>query len=367
MTSMFWLYGAENLFGGLDSVYRAVGSVISLDLTSVFRLGCITRETALAAMMAQSLPPLGLAFLVMLLQMTPPEAVSTDAKRLCASAVVFYWLCVFPTVSVKLFRVWRGCDQFDDDGTSYMLEDYSTECHGHLYRQTIAYAWSMVIVYPFGVPLTAGLVLYSGRRRIGRYQEGKGLMRDMERCIQQAQQLLQVGPALADHTEEDRRGVLAQGRAIARSVDRIDRPLHETHHQADATVQAVSASLGGYALRRELQQLVDLLKNKHERMEQFTRNLVAKDGGPSGRSHILMATGYELYAYYDVWWWELFETARKLLVIGGVVVFSPTQPQYRASIALGAEVLGLWLCGVIRPYRSRTDNVLAQVFAPPLA
>ena len=54
MSSTFWLYGAAGLFAGVGALQRAIGSAVSLDIGDVLRLGCITKETALATMMISS-------------------------------------------------------------------------------------------------------------------------------------------------------------------------------------------------------------------------------------------------------------------------------------------------------------------------
>ena len=77
------------------------------------------------------------------------------------SAVLFLLFLVYSSVSSMVFRVF-ACDSLDD-GETYLRADYRILCTGRKHRVLQVYAAIMIAVYPVGIPLLFGVLLYRHR------------------------------------------------------------------------------------------------------------------------------------------------------------------------------------------------------------
>jgi hypothetical protein len=63
-----------------------------------------------------------------------------------------------PGVSAKVFQTFR-CEHFDN-GSEYLMADYSIDCKSTLHRAFALYSGMMVLVYPLGIPISYFYLLY---------------------------------------------------------------------------------------------------------------------------------------------------------------------------------------------------------------
>ena len=77
------------------------------------------------------------------------------------SAVLFLLFFVYSSVSSTVFRMF-GCDSLDD-GEEYLRADYRIRCTDEKHRALQVYAGFMIAVYPVGIPLMFGALLYPHR------------------------------------------------------------------------------------------------------------------------------------------------------------------------------------------------------------
>jgi hypothetical protein len=74
--------------------------------------------------------------------------------------------CFTPVVSATIFRAWH-CVHFDYDGNeewSYLVQDLSVRCYdSDAHKEVLTVAWFMVAIWPIGMVLIYGAVLYPCR------------------------------------------------------------------------------------------------------------------------------------------------------------------------------------------------------------
>ena len=128
--------------------------LLSLDLGGSIPLGCFTERTALLSLVVSTVPLVGFTLLVLVavgVAARSEHQLSDSVKNLCYSGLVFLWLMMCPIISSKIFKVLRGCDQFEH--ASYMRAAYNVDCDSSEYDATVMYGAFAILVYPIGVPL----------------------------------------------------------------------------------------------------------------------------------------------------------------------------------------------------------------------
>jgi hypothetical protein len=83
--------------------------------------------------------------------------------------VVFVTFLMLPASSVAAFRVY-ACETFDDDST-WLRADYNVECDTELHNFFKLYAGFVILLWPVGVPLMTGALLYKHRELLAEPHE----------------------------------------------------------------------------------------------------------------------------------------------------------------------------------------------------
>lgn len=108
--------------------------------------------------------------------------VSTRDPEIAAKALNWLFFVVFlfyPSCSSIIFRAF-SCHEFDD-GTKYLRADLSINCGSISHQYITAYAWTMFAIWPVGVPMIYGLVVWHHYRIIRRFQAIETLMKQKKR------------------------------------------------------------------------------------------------------------------------------------------------------------------------------------------
>ncbi|KAG5187625.1 hypothetical protein JKP88DRAFT_306942, partial [Tribonema minus] len=100
------------------------------------------------------------------------RAVRLKALRKHWTAFLALTFLVYGTVSSTIFQTF-ACDYVQELDTYYLRADYSIQCYNNLeYWRYFAYAMTMFVVYPLGVPALYALLLCSRRRQQHQAQQG---------------------------------------------------------------------------------------------------------------------------------------------------------------------------------------------------
>jgi hypothetical protein len=138
---------------------------------------CFTRFDYIDKLVSQSLAPLFISCLipvVFFIEVTVRHVDDTQARSIIFSRYItcFFILTyvVLPSISIRIFGTF-SCVTIDPDGTNenevlYMKNELSVACNSHRYYFGFAYALSMILVYPIGIPLCYYYVLYINRNAI---------------------------------------------------------------------------------------------------------------------------------------------------------------------------------------------------------
>ena len=77
-------------------------------------------------------------------------------------AVVILLYCLLPVTSEKLFTAF-GCEDFGEEVGSRLIVDLSIKCDSDLHGYWIAYASVMIVIWPIGMQMWLGSILYRKR------------------------------------------------------------------------------------------------------------------------------------------------------------------------------------------------------------
>jgi hypothetical protein len=199
-------------------------SSIELDLPSILPLGCIVHVDFHTSLVAQTALPLVLVCLLWLVskalagvdyiqggereelrlsakrkaaaseRLSSREVAAVDISRAaryrqyCNDTIFLILFLVYPGAVAKIFGAFQ-CIPVPEAGpfVSYLRADFSIDCGmAHNRMMQFVYALPMMVVYPFGVPMLLGVVLWRHRVRLLHWS-------DEEACADANSLLLRVG------------------------------------------------------------------------------------------------------------------------------------------------------------------------------
>ena len=277
----FQVVGSLGLIFGIQfppiysTVISFLSGVFSLDFISFMPIGCIFPSSHYALLLSYTLVPLSFStFLICryfkLRKETDEKSISLRNKLFELFLAITFLL--LPSISVKIFTTF-ACQDFDD-GTSFLLVDYSLDCQSDQHTFFEAYAGLMVCVYPIGVPTMYFFLLFRTRQQLKAGQVEKEEQVSKKQALEEA----------------------LQGR--------------EESEEEDPTLKALSF-------------LYDSYQPKY-------------------------------------WWFEIFETMRKLALTGFLVFIAPgTTAQVVVSLLMSITALAVYLR--TDPFVDGFNNSLALV------
>jgi len=216
----------------------------------------------------------------------------------CSDLWFFIIFLVYPSCSSITFMFFMR-ETYNQPGEVYMdlmRADRSIDREGELYQGFTVYAVVMLILYPIGVPLFYGLLFHLERHQL---QE----MRRIE---------------LSRETDFALAKLEAEAAATPEETDAMVRKAMEAH--------------------------------------EATGKVLAKLRGELPTTQRKLTAGYELRMY----WFEIFECVRKILLIGLPIFFPAGSP---AQLIFGLIIcfLSYGAYCVCAPYVKKEDDILAQV------
>ncbi|GMI42890.1 hypothetical protein TeGR_g6250, partial [Tetraparma gracilis] len=149
---------------------RLVSKFVNLDALNLTKVGCLVQTNFYHKLVLSTMGPLcvsaviGLGALVM-----KKRAKDHEHKQAAINGAVSLFLgltyLVFSSVSTTIFDTFN-CKTFGDDEREYMMSDQSVDCGSpdHIWYQT--YAGVMMFVYPVGIPMMYGVLLWRAREQL---------------------------------------------------------------------------------------------------------------------------------------------------------------------------------------------------------
>jgi hypothetical protein len=149
---------------------RLVSKFANLDALNLTKVGCLVQTNFYHKLVFSTMGPMcisvaiGLGALVM-----KKRAKDHEHKQAAINGAVSLFLgltyLVFSSVSTTIFDTFN-CKTFGDDEREYMMSDQSVDCGSpdHIWYQT--YAGVMMFVYPVGIPMMYGVLLWRAREQL---------------------------------------------------------------------------------------------------------------------------------------------------------------------------------------------------------
>ena len=103
---------------------------------------------------------------------TEKAAAAKEAQGLLAWTILILFFTM-PPVSSVIFSVFK-CRYFEDSDEWYLVVDYSIQCEGEERTAWLLFALIMVLIYPVGITVSFGALLYSERHKVNSW-ERKGI------------------------------------------------------------------------------------------------------------------------------------------------------------------------------------------------
>ena len=222
---------------------------------------------------------------------------------MCDSVAFLILFFVYPSASVSTLQFFV-CDVYDGDGDSgynYLLKDYSVDCASSEYGLWTFYAFAMIALYPLGIPTYYASVLFKDRHTLLRLQR------------------LQI--------EKD--GVEAEIKARRGTVEDLDIQEFER-----AELMKLLGTEEMVRVEKKRKHLLNVLPIKVKKL----------------------TNGYTDQAYF----FEVFECARKIALVGIPVMTDPGSVEQRA---FGMVICFFTTCllSYFNPYVDQGDNFLAII------
>lgn len=159
---------ANITYPGVYQTFLSGLDIINLDVGFVISAACLWSDIdfhdRLLAGTIWPLVILGLlasTYAVALRRNSADSDVRDEIRHKHLSAVLFLLFFVYSSVSSTVFRMF-ACDSLED-GEEYLRADYRIRCTDEKHRALQIYAGFMIAVYPVGIPLLFGVLLYRHR------------------------------------------------------------------------------------------------------------------------------------------------------------------------------------------------------------
>jgi len=286
--------------------------LLSLRLSSLLSLDCWSSGgfSFFDDLLARTLLPVGVGVAIVgghvALGVRAGDLHTGERRSRLLRNVLFSCFFFFPGASTAAFQTFNRDDDFDG-GDCWLRADYSLSCRADdaTYARFRAWAALMVLVYPVGIPVFFLALVWRHRALLARSPE-------------------QVCEALA-----------AQGRAAPEDMQafaddwRAQASLAARSAEAEAVVSRSARALG--------------------------RRLVAEAARREATGSAVLFEAYRP----DVWWWEVSELARRLLLSGALVFAWPgtaRQAALAVLVALWFVLASTWLS----PYLTFAHNRFTQ-------
>ena len=158
------------------SVYTQILGVLqffSFDVTELFPVvDCLYRSNYLVKLLIVTCLPLLLVVLPTLAYWRRKVVRSDDAaerekvKTRSLQVLIVATFLVYTPVASKIFRALRPCNVFPDIGQAFMPEDYQIACDSADYSLILVVAYTMMVIYCFGIPAFYIVLLWPRRKDI---------------------------------------------------------------------------------------------------------------------------------------------------------------------------------------------------------
>lgn len=152
-------------------------NILNFDVLWIPSAGCLVEVGFHGRLLVSTIGPLvALALLAITYTVAKRRSFGSEAalqkiRQKHVSMVLLITFLVYSSVSATVFQSF-ACEDLDDR-KNYLRADYRIECDSSKHRAFQVFAGIMILVYPVGVPLFYGYLLYNNRRLLKSEDEGE--------------------------------------------------------------------------------------------------------------------------------------------------------------------------------------------------
>jgi len=330
-------------------VYTETSSEFGLsnvDFFSIEQISCVTQLSYYTRVLLRTIIPLVLIVLLIVVgfaskgELLPKFGLFKNQKELGGSCLTFAFVIaflVYPSLTSVAFKMFL-CVELDD-GTSWLREDMSLDCALRDHQVMMNYAIFVISWCTVGIPLFYAYIFFFLRREE---------FEDLQRREQVAEWESNLAASESNLAASDRQDNMKSRGTSARTLSRS--------RTLTGTVREVTARVTSQRKRGSIQRA---RSSSRPRKERFNR---AHEEAKLPPYLQRLVGGYELRAY----WFEIFECARKVALVGLSVFFEPASVAQFVYLALIC-FLSFGIYVAIAPYSHFSDDLLAQLCHSPFS
>ena len=314
-------------------------SLANIDFLTLAPMGCVVSVNYHVTLLGYTIAPLVVcAVFVALYRFLATRTYENEAKNNSKNKVfnmflVFTYL-ILPTTSTKVLNTFN-CDHLDG-GDQVLKSDLSIDCKTTTHKVFEVYAIVMSVVFPFGIPLMYAVMLYKSRHFLDPGQDKMVNTTIVQLVIETADEDTGEGKEtktvqILGYLVEE----VAVERAIATAINsgQVINPLsfnggfREKHLLLHEHVQGTKNVIRQFwhkktepgGIEQQILGIEVILDEEGALKEAIRRREELEKGHPELARMKFLFEAYEPRC----WWFEVFETLRRLILTGGQIFLKP--------------------------------------------
>jgi len=295
----------------MDRVNAALG-VLAIELPTIMPIACFGSWNFYISLLVSTVLPLVIIAVLGATGLSAKgklslhnafrkDAVSADISATrnwladtCFTINFFIMFIIYPSISQKIFRFF-DCETLGglgEDGRRYLRVDYSIDCDTNTHHMMTVVAIVLLGIYPFGIPCYFAYMLHNHRHDLVLIRHEEVRMLSEIAADKQAKMLRAKG---AKGSKGLVGSLAADGRLSLQTAGTVTADQGTRSPETDSTLDVAQIRADDQKRMAAKIGKIEGLKTKH--LDATVRKLLF---------------GYEMRCY----WFELYECARKLLLIG---------------------------------------------------
>jgi hypothetical protein len=357
------------VFSGIVSVF----SFANLDFVSVTPMGCVMPITYHHQLLGYTLLPLiGFGLLLGLYKFLSVGAKGNPRgnkfRDQVFNAFLLLTFLVLPTTSTKILNTF-ACDGLDD-GTRVLRGDMGIDCDSTVHKFFQIYAGCMILVYPIGIPLMYFVLLRNAKGLLDRGQ-GELVNTKIVKLVEEVEEATEAASENVGEEVQDLKTVASVSEYVTKQAE-IEEAVQAGLVIAEKDWKnSFTPALIEYLARETNVSRVfwhstgddsQVLGVEVTLSEAGAKDEALRRRADDEKIHSKLGRMNFLYAAYEprVWWFEVFETCRRLLLTGGQVLLNPGTPS-QILLNLIICVISMRVYSKYRPFVDEKSDELADV------
>jgi len=346
-------------FGPVFSAVARVFSFANLDFISMTPIGCVVPVTYHSQLLVYTLVPLAMFAVLLGLYMRNKTRAVRDAFF---NVFLLLSFVVLPTIATKAMNAF-DCDELDT-GRRVLKGDLDINCDSARHHLFQIYAGVMILVYPVGIPLMYFVLLFRARKLLDRGQAGFVNTR-LVMLLEETEEVLSA-------KKQKKRGEAPRMVAsicgyIAKQAEIDEASMQGQLIEQTEWARALPKSLITFvAKQRNVARIFWRMDGKLAVEvtldEEGAKNEALRLRAEDEETHSTLGRAKFLYDPYEpsCWWFEVFETYRRLLLTGGQVMLKPGTPS-QIVLNIVICIISMTVYGKFKPFIKSRHDTLAEI------